>query len=130
MSGKGFRNLLKFISTLDKPRQERIYYELQHHIFPSYASVRVVDELRDKRFAEGFVCPHCDSKEIVRFGKYKGRQRYKCKCCGKTFSDLTNTPLQGTHFPNRWIKFIECMLKEMSLRESAKVVGIHYVPLF
>ncbi|MCM3671979.1 IS1595 family transposase [Mesobacillus maritimus] len=130
MSAKGFRNLLQYISTLDKPRQERIYYEIQRKIFPSTASIRVIDELRDKRFSKGFNCPHCKSNGVVRFGKYNGRQRYKCKDCGKTFSDLTNSPLQGTHYPERWLKFIDCMLKGMSLRESSKIVGVHHVTLF
>ncbi|MCM3728531.1 hypothetical protein M3226_23055 [Neobacillus cucumis] len=54
MSAKGFRNLLQYISTLDKPHQERIYYELQRSIFPSFASTPVINEIRDKRYAKGF----------------------------------------------------------------------------
>ena len=31
-------------------------------------------------------CIHCNSKEVVRNGKQSGgKQRYKCKKCGKTF---------------------------------------------
>jgi transposase-like protein/IS1 family transposase len=130
MSAKGFRNLLQYISTLDKPHQERIYYELQRSIFPSSASTHVINELRDKRYAKGFTCAHCKSCSVVRFGKYSGRQRYKCKDCGKTFSDLTNSPLQGTHYPEKWIKFIDCMLKGMSLREASNELGVHHVTLF
>lgn len=118
------------IATLDKPHQERIYYEIQRNIFPSSASNRVIDKLRDKRFAKGFNRAYCTSSSVVRFGKYNGRQRYKCKDCGRTFSDLTNSPLQGTHYPELWIKFIDCMLKGMSLRESSKVLGVHHVTLF
>ncbi|WP_442953633.1 transposase [Paenibacillus sp. USDA918EY] len=29
---------------------------------------------------------------IKKNGKYRGRQRYLCKDCGKTFNDMTNTP--------------------------------------
>jgi transposase-like protein len=130
MSAKGFRNLLQYISTLDKPHQERIYYELQRSIFPSSASTHVINELRDKRYAKGFTCAHCKSCSVVRFGKYSGWQRYKCKDCGKTFSDLTNSPLQGTHYPEKWIKFIDCMLKGMSLREASNELGVHHVTLF
>jgi transposase-like protein/IS1 family transposase len=130
MGSKSFRNLLKYVSSLDKPHQERIYYELQRAIFPSGASIHVIDELRDKRFAKGFNCVHCNGNSVVRFGKYNGRQRYKCKECGKTFSDLTNSPLQGTHYPERWIKFIDCMLQGMSLRKSSELLGVHHVTLF
>ncbi|MED4727222.1 IS1595-like element ISAnmi1 family transposase [Aneurinibacillus migulanus] len=130
MSAKGFRNLLQYISSMDKPHQERIYYEIQRKIFPSNATTRVIDELRDKRYSKGFNCAHCKSNSVVRFDKYNGRQRYKCKNCGKTFSDLTNSPLQGTHYPEKWIQFIDCMLKGMSLRESSKELGVHHVTLF
>ncbi|MFB6258955.1 MAG: hypothetical protein ABEH38_09695 [Flavobacteriales bacterium] len=32
-------------------------------------------------------CPHCGCSEVVRYGKHKGRQRYKCQCeeCGRFF---------------------------------------------
>jgi hypothetical protein len=43
MNAKGFRNLLKYVSSLDKPHQERIYYELQRVIFPSNASIHVIN---------------------------------------------------------------------------------------
>ncbi|MFC1942415.1 IS6 family transposase [Chloroflexota bacterium] len=30
-------------------------------------------------------CPHCDSEAIVKFGTYKGAQRYYCKYCRRKF---------------------------------------------
>ena len=32
-------------------------------------------------------CTHCGSKEYVNNGSYKGVKRYKCKECGRYFSD-------------------------------------------
>jgi transposase-like protein len=86
--------------------------------------------MRDKRFAKGFNCAHCNGSSVVRFGKYNGSQCYKCKDCGKTFSDLTKSPLQGTHYPEKWIKFIDCMLEGMSLRKASELLGVHHVTLF
>ncbi|HXU26981.1 MAG TPA: hypothetical protein VN698_07105 [Bacteroidia bacterium] len=31
-------------------------------------------------------CPKCDSDNLIAFGKVKGKQRYLCKDCNKTFS--------------------------------------------
>jgi transposase-like protein len=31
-------------------------------------------------------CPKCSSKERVKSGKVKGKQRYKCKECGCHYS--------------------------------------------
>ena len=76
------------------------------------------------------VCPHCSSVHTILYGKYNSRQRYLCKCCGKTFNDFTNTPFAMTHFPEKWEAFMKCTLKGMSLRASAKEIKVSYVTLF
>lgn len=83
-----------------------------------------------KRFSESRECPHCSSHEVVRYGKYSGKQRYKCKSCGITFSQFTNTPFSMTHYPDKWEDFMECMLQGMSLRSTAYKIKISYVTLF
>ncbi len=47
-----------------------------------------IDLYRSIRITE---CPHCRSENIIKFGYYKNVQRYRCKECGKTFSNKTNT---------------------------------------
>lgn len=36
------------------------------------------------------VCKYCDSGSVVKFGTYKGTQRYYCKVCKRKFSANTN----------------------------------------
>jgi transposase-like protein len=86
--------------------------------------------MRETRFKEGFECPHCSSEHVVRFGKYNGRQRYRYKCCSKTFTDTTNTVLYRTRKGNEWITFVDCMFKGYSLRKSPEIVGVTWVTLF
>ena len=38
-------------------------------------------------------CPHCGSADIKKHGKKDNRQRYRCKDCGKTFIETSNTML-------------------------------------
>ena len=76
------------------------------------------------------ICPHCKSEEIVKYGIYKGDQRYKCKDCGKTFTTYTGTLLNWSHYKDKWSDFIETMGKDMSLREADKAIGVHYSTLF
>lgn len=87
----------------------------------------------------GYECPDCESVHIVRFGKYTTivdceevkKQRYRCKACKKTFTDLTKTALYRTRHLNQWIKFVECMIEGYSLRKSADLIGnITHVTLF
>lgn len=36
-------------------------------------------------------CPHCGGTRYYRFGKDQGTQRFKCKDCGKTFTEYIGT---------------------------------------
>lgn len=36
-------------------------------------------------------CPHCGSVSIKKHDKPRGKQRYRCKDCGKVFSKTTGT---------------------------------------
>jgi hypothetical protein len=69
---------------------------------------------------------------MVKLGlKDVERQRYRCKDCRKTYTDVTSTPLYRTNKPDKWLDFIICMLEGYSLRKSAELIGgIHYVTLF
>jgi transposase-like protein len=67
-------------------------------------------EIRETKFSEGNICPHCMSTRIRGHGKYRGRQRYMCKNCGKTFNDMSCTPLAGIHKPEKFGQYIKFML--------------------
>jgi transposase-like protein len=95
-----------------------------------YTMDNVIDYFMSTRFTDQRVCPHCSRTHAILYGKYNGRQRYKCKSCRKTFNDFTNTPLAMTHFPEKWGAFMECLLKGMSLRKSARELKVSYVTLF
>lgn len=48
----------------------------------------VSDEIKEKRFTKGVICPHCSANDTVRNGKVDGKQRYLCRGCGKSFGDF------------------------------------------
>jgi transposase-like protein len=128
---KAFSNLLKFLGKLSPTQKEKAYQWLKRYVDPaSSVGGRLIDEMRETRFSEGFECPHCTSQHVVRYGKSQGRQRYKCKACRKTFNDMTNTLLYRTRKGNQWIGFVECMLKGYSLRKSAEILEVTHVTLF
>jgi transposase-like protein len=89
---KAFSNLLNHIDKLTLTKKEQVYQWVKRYVDPS-SSVggRLINEMRETRFKDGFECLHCNSVHVVRFGKYNGRQRYRCKSCRKTFTDTTNT---------------------------------------
>ena len=70
-------------------------------------------------------CPHCRSVAVKGHARYRGRRRYKCLACSRTFNDLTSTPLSGVHSPEKMTSFGNLMARGGgSLRQSAKAFGI------
>jgi transposase-like protein/IS1 family transposase len=128
------------IQQLDEMTQQRLLAYLQSSIGNViYGKEPITKEIKERKNEKGFVCPHCQSTQVVRFGKYTikssvkviEKQRYKCKSCTKTFTDLSNTPLNRTRKMDKWLKFIECMIEGHSLRKSAMIIGrISWVTLF
>ncbi len=72
----------------------------------------------------GPLCPRCGSTDIVRFGKRRGVQRYRCKACGRTFTDFTGTVLHGLRRRALWLDFCRCLMEGLSARETAAELGI------
>ena len=67
------------------------------------------------------VCPHCNSKYIVKNGKNKDKQRYKCKSCRKSFIPETNTPIYYSKKDiTVWIQYLECLFAQNSLKDCAE----------
>ena len=93
-------------------------------------SINILEIFRTNRCSNGLICAHCKSKNVIRYGIYDKKQRYKCKSCERTFTDFTNSPLNMCHFPDKWPEFIECTIKGYSLRKSAKIICVSYVTLF
>jgi transposase-like protein len=76
-------------------------------------------------------CPHCESMEFTKYGKFNNRQRYLCKECLRTFSETTNTPrYYSKKGPEHWEEYISIMFNYSSLRESAKEVNINLKTAF
>ena len=71
-------------------------------------------------------CRKCGDAHIVKFGKDKnGKQRYKCKSCGATFTETSCSALSHTrHSEIVWETYIHLLLTGASLEECAFQCGI------
>ncbi|GKU84252.1 MULTISPECIES: IS1595 family transposase [Bacteria] len=86
--------------------------------------------IRETRFKEGLGCIHCGSVKVKRNGKYRDRQRYLCRDCGKSFNDLSNTPISGTRYLGKWAKYFQMMVEGYTLPKIAKRLKIHISTAF
>jgi len=69
-------------------------------------------------------CPHCKKDSISKMGIQSGRQRYKCKECGKIFTSTYGTPLYKIKRKDKWNDYLRLMEQGVSIKKSAKLLGI------
>ena len=105
-------------------RREIIAYLKDMNLNSDTGFKDIIDEIRKKRYNSGFFCPHCSSKKVVRFGSYHSRQRYLCRSCKRTFTDLSKTALHYIHNKEKFFNAIKLMLKGCSLIETAQKVKV------
>ena len=60
----------------------------------------VMKRLQALRWKEGLRCPRCGGTHCtVHAHGRDGRRKLRCEACGRTFTDLTGTPLANSHLP-------------------------------
>jgi transposase-like protein len=125
-----WRTVFQDFENLDHEQKLELFRAIRNALFPDTPQplAALVGELREARFTEAITCPHCHSQPVKRHGKYRSRQRYLCRGCGKT--DLTASPISGTHYPELWQRYFECMVEGLSLPKIAKKLGIHVSTAF
>jgi transposase-like protein len=76
------------------------------------------------------LCPHCSSTDIYGHGVYKGRKRYKCKDCKKTFNDFTGTAISGIKKTNEFQQYINLVVESVSIRKASSTIGVNMKTIF
>jgi transposase-like protein len=117
---------------LTKEEKIALFEAMKQDLFPEEPEkiTKLLNNIRESRFSSGLACVHCGSVSVKRNGKYRSRQRYLCKDCGKTFNDMTNTPFSGSRYPEKWVKYIEMMVEGYTLPKIAKRLKIHLSTAF
>ena len=101
-------------------RREIIAYLKDMNLNADTGFKDIIDEIRKKRYSNGFFCPHCASTKVVRFGSYRSRQRYLCRSCKKTFTDLSSTALHYIHNKENFFHAARLMLNGHTLSQTAQ----------
>lgn len=69
-------------------------------------------------------CQHCQSHFIIANGRNKGVQRFRCKECGKNFSENAGTSIANLKKGHLWNTYIQHMFDGHSVAKCAKLTGI------
>ncbi|MDV4150024.1 hypothetical protein R0131_04160 [Clostridium sp. AL.422] len=110
---------------------DNIPYKEKLNIVDKYKNrLEIIDLLKNREIHS---CPHCNSENIIKHGKYNGLQRYKClnSICNKTFSQSTKTLFSYSKKPaDLWIKYFILLNNGKSLRECSSILNINLATSF
>jgi len=70
-------------------------------------------------------CPSCTCDRYHRHGQANGLQRFRCRACGRTYNDLSGTPLARLRWKEKWLDYLGAVLDSTSVRKAAQQVGVH-----
>lgn len=93
--------------------------EERHSLLAEFLVDLVVDDINFSRKElldnKQGCCPHCQSTNYRKHGMDKGSQRYKCKDCGRTFTEFTGTWMAHLHRKELVEEYLKLMEEELSL---------------
>ena len=117
------QSILSYIKTLSIDDNEF----LKTILLAKTKYISMEDFVREERFVGGEVCPLCGCKHISRNGRTKkGKQRYICKDCGRSFVATSNSVVaRSRKHLIVWERYIDCMMGDMTVRKTAQICGIH-----
>ena len=77
-----------------------------------------------KPSADNPVCPRCGSKHVIKNGRRKGRQRWLCRNCNRTFGPTYGTPLYRLRTPVEEItRTLLIVMRRGSLSAAEEITG-------
>jgi len=118
---------LKDIIGLTKELPEKYFEE----IYEKLTEVKEKAESEKEAESKIKVCPHCDSRAIVRNGKRNGRQAYICRRCDKTFVETTGSAIANSHSsPTVWRQVIRDTVDGISIDKTADGLDLHHETVF
>ncbi len=120
-------NIDDLLKNLTSEEKEQLYTVLKKDIGITPQLDKIKSELNQD---QKIVCPHCLSSDIYGHGTYKGRKRYKCKQCKKTFNDFTGTAVSGIKKVEKFQEYLELTIENLSIRKAAKKLGVSTKTIF
>lgn len=112
MNKTNFKSLLAQVDELTRAQLGKLTKALE-------SRSRVLDSAKALAAYEPTVCPHCDSKELVRNGVQNGLQRFICKGCSRTCCATTATPLARLKNKGLLAGYAQCLSAGLTIRETS-----------
>lgn len=138
-----FNEVLSYLEKLPYNKFKEIVYHYASHTKANFESeledmVTLNFQQRLQKLQVNSSCPKCNSGNIVKNGKKKRIQQFKCNDCGSQLTLFTGTILEKTKWHwDIWITVLNMIINSFSLKEMENVlekdygcVGINHKTLF
>ncbi|MGB3902704.1 MAG: hypothetical protein WBL76_06335, partial [Bacteroidales bacterium] len=96
---------------LAMPKDHKRDYLDQLYQFLVDDHATVVDYQKLKIKSTAAICPNCRSENVIKAGKRKGRQIYRCKNCRYQFSETARTFVYRMRKYPLMLDYLRCMLE-------------------
>ena len=120
MKAPGFKRWFARLPSLNVPQRLQVLDALR----PALGLAQVV-ALIDTIRAQNRRCPGCACPHWRRHGMANDLQRYRCRQCGRTYNDLSGTPLARLRLRGKWLDYLDTLLASRPVRGAANGVGVH-----
>jgi len=120
MKALGFAELFAQLSLLNQQQRTQVLAAL-HPAAGLDRIVALIDEIRSNTRR----CPDCACERCHRHGQANDLQRFRCCACGRTFNDLTGTPLARLRHKGKWLDYLGTVLDSRAVRPAARLVEVH-----
>ena len=120
MKALGFNKWFARLPSLNQPQRKLTLAALQPAV-----GLDQVTALIEQVGGVHRACPDCASTCYHRHGRANGLQRYRCRACGRTYNDLSGTPLACLRLRGKWLDFLQTLLESASVRKAGKCIGVH-----
>ncbi len=114
--------IIAYFKSLNSEDQHHLANHLLEHINATEHSL--IAERNSQIAKSGLICPNCQSKHVVGYGKYQNAKRYKCQGCKRTFNSLTGSMAHWIHKKDLLKQYIYFMLQGYSLRKISAELNI------
>ena len=120
-------NLSEILGKLTQVEKAELYKLLGSDLRDIPELTMIKSELNKEQI---ILCPHCKGTDIYGHGVYKGRKRYKCKGCVKTFNDFTGTAVSGIKKTQKFQEYLEMVVESVTIRKAANKIGVNTRTIF
>ena len=120
MKAPVFKRWLARLPALNQPQRLQVLRALR----PAAGLAHVIALIEQARSADRR-CPRCHGPHWQRHGHANNLQRYRCRQCGRTFNDLTGTPLARLRLREKWPDYLQALLESRPVRGAADQAGVH-----